>query len=38
MRDLVATRQSERTTKLKKGIFAGERHQGGVTFDVLPGE
>lgn len=32
---LVATRQIERTTKLKKGVFAGERHRGGVTFDVM---
>lgn len=35
LRDFVATRQSERTTKLKKGIFSGERHEGGVTFDVI---
>jgi hypothetical protein len=36
LRDLVAVRHTEKTTKLKKGILAGQRHAGGVTFDVLP--
>ncbi len=31
-----ATRQAELTPKLPKGILTGERHRGGVTFDVLP--
>jgi len=35
VRDLLATRQRERTLRLKKGEFEGQRHQGGVTFDVL---
>ncbi len=35
LRELVAVRHSEQTTKLKKGEFAGRRHRGGVTFDVL---
>jgi len=26
---------SEKTAKIKKGIFEGKRHQGGITFDVL---
>jgi len=36
LRDLTLVRHTEKTTKLKKGIFAGVRHEGGVTFDVLP--
>jgi len=36
LKDLTAVRHTEKTTKLKKGVFAGERHEGGVTFDVLP--
>lgn len=36
LRDLSVLRHTEKTTKLKKGIFAGERHEGGVTFDILP--
>lgn len=36
LRDFRATLHSERTTRLKKGVFSGERHEGGVTFDVLP--
>lgn len=34
--DLLATRQREMTTRLEHGILAGERHRGGVTFDVFP--
>jgi hypothetical protein len=33
--DLVATRHTEMTTRLEHGVFAGERHRGGVTFDVF---
>lgn len=36
LRDLSVTRQTQQTTRLKKGIFAGQRHAGAVTFDVLP--
>jgi hypothetical protein len=35
--DLAVVRHTERTTKLKKGVFAGERHEGGVTFDIIGG-
>jgi len=35
LRDLRAVRHMEQTAKLKKGVFAGERHRGGVTFDVM---
>ncbi len=35
VRNLLVTRQTERAARIKKGIFAGERHRGGVTFDVL---
>jgi hypothetical protein len=37
LRDLLVVRHTEKTTKLKKGMFAGERHEGGVRFDVLGG-
>lgn len=36
LRDLSVTRQTQQTTRLKKGVFAGQRHGGAVTFDVLP--
>jgi hypothetical protein len=29
------THEQEMTAKLKKGVFAGQRHEGGVTFDLL---
>jgi hypothetical protein len=35
VRDLVVTHEQEMTAKLKKGVFAGQRHEGGVTFDLL---
>ncbi len=35
LEDLVVVRHTERTTKLKRGVFAGERHEGGVTFDLI---
>jgi hypothetical protein len=38
LKDLTVVRHTEKTTKLKKGVLAGERHEGGVTFDVLPEE
>ena len=38
LRDVAAVRHTEKTLKLKKGILAGERHAGGVRFDVLPEE
>lgn len=34
--DLVAVFHTERTLKLKRGVFAGERHRGGIMFDALP--
>ena len=37
LRDVLAVRHTEQTTKLKKGVFAGERHRGGITFDVMGG-
>jgi len=36
LRDFLAVRHIEKTTKLKRGILEGQRHSGGVTFDVLP--
>ena len=36
IRDLQVFRHTEMTAKLKKGILTGTRHQGGVTFDILP--
>lgn len=33
--DVVAVLHTERTLKLKRGVFAGERHRGGMPFDVL---
>jgi hypothetical protein len=38
VRDLLALRHTERTTRLEHGVFDGQRHRGGVTFDVLPAE
>ncbi|MBD3176618.1 MAG: hypothetical protein GF320_15665 [Armatimonadia bacterium] len=38
VRDLLALRHTERTTRLEHGVFEGQRHAGGVTFDVLPAE
>ena len=35
LRDVVAVLHRERAVKLKRGVFAGERHRGGVTFDLL---
>jgi hypothetical protein len=32
---LRAMRHTEQTPKLTKGIFTGQRHRGGVTFDIL---
>ena len=32
---LDAYRHEEKTTQVNRGIFAGERHKGGVTFDLL---
>jgi hypothetical protein len=32
---LTVTRQTEKTPKLTKGVFTGQRHRGGVTFDLL---
>lgn len=36
VQDVLATRQEEQTPRLSRGILAGRRHRGGVTFDVLP--
>jgi hypothetical protein len=36
LQNLSVVRHSEKTAKLKKGVLAGERHTGGVRFDVLP--
>ena len=35
LRDVLGVRHAEQTTRLKKGVFAGQRHRGGVTFDVM---
>ncbi len=35
LRELRATRQTERTSKLTQGKFGGVRHRGAVTFDVV---
>ncbi|MCC7495177.1 MAG: hypothetical protein IT204_22705 [Fimbriimonadaceae bacterium] len=36
--DLTVVHHREQTTKLKRGILAGTRHRGGVSFDVIPEE
>jgi len=36
LQDIHATRQTEITPKLSRGSLAAKRHQGGVTFDILP--
>jgi len=35
VKDLLATLHTEKAAALKRGIFAGKRHEGGVTFDLL---
>ena len=33
--DLTVYLHTEKTTRIRRGVFAGERHKGGVTFAVL---
>ena len=35
LKDLNIILHSEKTAKIKKGIFEGKRHKGGIMFDVL---
>jgi len=35
LRDVVAVREHEQTARIKRGVFEGKRHEGGVRFALL---